>query len=134
LIFLFTFLWIIFLLNKKLISFLFFIFSVLTSLVIERNLEQANKKKLYELKSNRRITLMVLWTSVLYFICMTPYNISIALRQILPSSSQLTLFNLISSTLLTFAHGATFFVYLTFNNMFRRVFYLKFEKFFDFST
>jgi hypothetical protein len=73
------------------------------------------------MKANRNITLMVLFTSVMYFCFMTPYNISYILRQIFPSSPTLTFYNLVSSVLLTVAHGSAFFVYLFFNNLFRKI-------------
>lgn len=80
---------------------------------------------------NRKINLMVVWTSVLYFVLMTPYNLSYILRKIInPSTTWLTWFNLISNFLLFLAHGSTFFIYYSFNNLFRKILILYFKKLF----
>jgi hypothetical protein len=80
---------------------------------------------------NRKINLMVIWTSVLYFVLMTPYNLSYILRKMInPSTPWLTWFNLISNFLLFLAHGCTFFIYYSFNNLFRKILILYFKKLF----
>lgn len=95
--------------------------TTISALAIGQKPKGVSAVKLSEMKASRNITLMVLWTCVIYFMFMTPYNLSYILRLILVTSPELTLYNLVCSVLLTVAHGATFFVYLFYNNLFRKI-------------
>ena len=73
-----------------------------------------------ELKVSRKMTLMVIWTCVLYIIGCLPRNIYIIVKYI-ESSKRHHLFSLITLLILLLSNGLPFFIYYLYNNIFRKI-------------
>lgn len=79
--------------------------------------EQARKKT----KAIKSITLIVIWTCLLYLLGMAPFLVSYILGFILQPSTGFTTYMTITSCILILSHGLTFFIYYKFNSLFRKV-------------
>lgn len=74
-------------------------------------------------KASRNITLMVVWTCFLYIFGTAPYALCYIGSFIIPNSYELILFTNLSLGMLFLSHGVNIFVYFSYNNLFRDVFF-----------
>lgn len=81
-----------------------------------------SKKMKNKSRSNRDITLIVLFQCILYTFGMCPYLISNVLNFIFNSTPELVIYQNISTSILFIFHGSTLFIYLTFNRQFSSLF------------
>ena len=75
-----------------------------------------------KIKTSRNLTLIVIFTCMIYLVFLTPYLIAGIIKFISPT------FYDISVILLAISHGINFFVYLKFNKLFRKTLINYFRK------
>jgi hypothetical protein len=73
-----------------------------------------------EIKYSRNMTLMVIWTCVIYIIGGLPRNVYIIIKYLREASRYYT-FSLITFFILIYSNGFSIFVYYLFNNIFRQI-------------
>jgi hypothetical protein len=92
---------------------------------VNNNLNQTNRN----LEASKNITLMVIWSSILFIFGNTPVIIINILQFILdPNSFQLVLAFRISLALIYFTHSLNFVIYILFNKLFRKILFSYFQK------
>ncbi len=84
-------------------------------------------KRLHEnaaLRASKNITLMVVWTMHIYIFGNIPYTLAYVFGLLFTQySEKLHMFTTVSKGLLFLAHGVNFFIYFSFNTMYRDVFF-----------
>lgn len=73
-----------------------------------------------EVRTSRNMTLMVIWTCVLYIIGALPRNIYIIIKYSLEASRFYT-FSLMTFLILILSNGFTIFIYYFYNHLFREI-------------
>ena len=73
-----------------------------------------------EIKYSRNMTLMVIWTCVIYIIGGLPRNVYIMIKYIMEASRYYT-FSLITFSILIYSNGFSIFIYYLYNNMFKQI-------------
>ncbi len=98
--------------------------SVALRYTVNNNSNQTNRN----LEASKNITLMVIWSSILFIFGNTPVIIINILQFILdPNSFQLVLIYRISVALIYFTHSLNFFIYFFFNKLFRKILFSYFR-------
>ena len=91
---------------------------------VNNNSNQTNRN----LEASKNITLMVIWSSILFIFGNTPVIIINILQFILdPNSFQLVLVYRISVALIYFTNSLNFFIYFLFNKLFRKILFSYFR-------
>ena len=91
---------------------------------VNNNSNQTNRN----LEASKNITLMVIWSSILFIFGNTPVIIINILQFILdPNSFQLVLVYRISVALIYFTHSLNFVIYFLFNKLFRKILFRYFR-------
>jgi hypothetical protein len=73
-----------------------------------------------EIKYSRNMTLMVIWTCVIYIIGGLPRTVYIMIKYIMEASRYYT-FSLITFSILIYSNGFSIFIYYLYNNMFKQI-------------
>ena len=91
-------------------------------------------QKIAAQKASRNITLMVVWTCFLYVFGTAPYTLAYISSYLMEYNQNLYSYTIFSLGMLFLAHGVNFFVYFSFNTIFRSVFFGYFKFFINFIT